>query len=295
MIEFNQLKHLVAIAKNKTISKAAEELLISQPGLTKSMQRLEEDLGLSLFNRKKNKIELNDNGLLAVEFAKKLLDGREEMIKELTKHNQNYLSFASCAPAPLWGIEYTFQTNTNSQFESYLIQDEQTLINGLENGDYSLIVLTHPLDNKNYICQEFLNESLYLSVPPAHPLAPFKEISFSDLDGQSVLLLSHIGFWNEVCKQMIPKSHLLFQDDPFVFNELTKMSALPIFKSNITIQRDSEEDNRILIPITDKEAHVNYYAIYPKDKKQFYQPLLKQIKDLDWKKTKDLPKVFNNQ
>lgn len=92
MIEFNQLKHLVAIAKNKTISKAAEELLISQPGLTKSMQRLEEDLGLSLFNRKKNKIELNDNGLLAVEFAKKLLDGREEMIKELTKHNQNYLS-----------------------------------------------------------------------------------------------------------------------------------------------------------------------------------------------------------
>lgn len=295
MIEFNQLEHLVAIAKNKTISKAAEELLISQPGLTKSMQRLEEDLGLSLFNRKKNKIELNDNGLLAVEFAKKLLDGREEMIKELTKHNQNHLSFASCAPAPLWGIEYTFQTNTNSQFESYLIQDEQTLINGLENGDYSLIVLTHPLDNKNYICQEFLNESLYLSVPPAHPLAPFKEISFSDLDGQSVLLLSHIGFWNEVCKQMIPESHLLFQDDPFVFNELTKMSALPNFKSDITMQRDSEEDNRILIPITDQEAHASYYAIYPKDKKQFYQPLLKQIKDLDWKKTKDLPKVFNNQ
>ena len=38
----------------------------------------------------------------------------------------------------------------------------------------------------------------------------------------------------------------------FVFNELTKMSALPNFKSNITIQRDNEEDNRILIPITDK-------------------------------------------
>ena len=73
------------------------------------------------------------------------------------------------------GSEYTFQTNTNSQFESYLIQDEQTLIDGLENGDYSSIVLTHPLDNKNYICQEFLNESLYLSVPPAHPLAPFKK------------------------------------------------------------------------------------------------------------------------
>ena len=58
MIEFNQLEHLVSITKNKTISKAAEELLISQPGLTRSMQRLEDDLGLSLFDRKKNKIEI---------------------------------------------------------------------------------------------------------------------------------------------------------------------------------------------------------------------------------------------
>ena len=234
MIEFNQLEHLVAIAKNKTISKAAEELLISQPGLTRSMQRLEDDLGLSLFDRKKNKIELNENGKLAVEFSQKLLAEREEMIKELTKLSQNHISFGSCAPAPLWGVEYALSNNIEAQIESTLVQDENILIEGLEKGDYSLIALHHPLQDKKYISQEFLNESLYLSVPPAHPLAPFKEISFSDLNGQSVLLLSRIGFWNEVCQRMIPESHLLFQDDPSVFNELTKMSALPNFRSNIT-------------------------------------------------------------
>ena len=254
MIEFNQLEHLVAIAKNKTISKAAEELLISQPGLTRSMQRLEDDLGLSLFDRKKNKIELNENGKLAVEFAQKLLAEREEMIKELTKLSQNHISFGSCAPAPLWGVEYALSNNIEAQIESTLVQDENILIEGLEKGDYSLIVLHHPLQDKKYISQEFLNESLYLSVPPAHPLAPFKEISFSDLNGQSVLLLSRIGFWNEVCQRMIPESHLLFQDDPSVFNELTKMSALPNFRSDITIQIEEAEDNRILIPITDNEA-----------------------------------------
>lgn len=290
MIEFNQLEHLVSIAKNKTISKAAEELLISQPGLTRSMQRLEDDLGLSLFNRKKNKIELNENGKLAVEFAQKLLDGREEMIKELTKLSQNHISFGSCAPAPLWGVEYALLNNTEAQIESTLVQDEKTLIEGLEKRDYSLIVLHHPLQDKKYISQEFLNESLYLSVPPAHPLAPFREISFSDLNGQSVLLLTRIGFWNKVCQRMIPESHLLFQDDPSVFNELTKMSALPNFRSNITIQREEAEDNRILIPITDPEAHVRYYAIYPKDKRNLFQPIIKQIKDIDWKKTKELSK-----
>ena len=278
MIEFNQLEHLVSIAKNKTISKAAEELLISQPGLTRSMQRLEDDLGLSLFNRKKNKIELNEN------------DGIEEIIKELTKLIQIHISFGSCAPAPLWCVEYALLNNTESQIESTLVQDEKTLIEGLEKGDYSLIVLHHPLQDKKYISQEFLNESLYLSVPPAHPLAPFREISFSDLNGQSVLLLTRIGFWNKVCQRMIPESHLLFQDDPSVFNELTKMSALPNFRSNITIQREEAEDNRILIPITDPEAHVRYYAIYPKDKRNVFQPIIKQIKNIDWKKTKELSK-----
>ena len=77
---------------------------------------------------------------------------------------------------------------------------------------------------------------------------------------------------------MIPESHLLFQDDPSVFNELTKMSALPNFRSGI------------LIPITDNEAHVSYYAIYPKDKRNLFKSIIKQIKDIDWKKTKELSK-----
>ena len=44
---------------------------------------------------------------------------------------------------------------------------------------------------------------------------------------------------------MIPESHLLFQDDPSVFNELTKMSALPNFRSNITIQREEAERKQL--------------------------------------------------
>ncbi len=288
MIEFNQLEHLIAIVENKTMSKAAEKLHISQPGLTRSIQRLENDLGLPLFNHKKNKIELNENGKLAIKYAKKLLENREEMIKELGKLSQSHISFGSIAPAPLWGVAYVLSKNNEIQVESTLEQNEDILIEELEKGNYSLIILNHPLDNNKYISQKFLDESLYLSVPPAHPLAPFKEVSFSDLNGQSVLLLSKIGFWTHICKTLLPDSHLLFQDDPSVFNELTKMSALPNFRSNITIQREKTEDNRILIPITDPQSHVSYYAIYPKDKKSLFQQRIKQIKTIDWKKTIEL-------
>ena len=59
MIEFYQLEQLVTIAKEGTLSKAAEVLLISQPALTRSIQRLEDDLNIKLFDRKKNKITFN--------------------------------------------------------------------------------------------------------------------------------------------------------------------------------------------------------------------------------------------
>lgn len=73
MIELVQLEQLVAIERCGTVSKAAEELHLSQPAISRSMQKLEGDLQVTLFERKKNKLTLNANGTLAVEYAAKVL------------------------------------------------------------------------------------------------------------------------------------------------------------------------------------------------------------------------------
>lgn len=88
MIEFYQLEQLLTIAKVGTISKAAEVLLISQPALTRSIQRLEDELGVQLFDRKKNKVELNANGKLAVELFEKLLNDKEKIVNTLQAYNK---------------------------------------------------------------------------------------------------------------------------------------------------------------------------------------------------------------
>lgn len=62
MIELEQLKQLIAFAKHGTLSKASENLYISQPALSRSIQKLEKTLGVELFDRKKNKMKLNKNG-----------------------------------------------------------------------------------------------------------------------------------------------------------------------------------------------------------------------------------------
>lgn len=287
MIEINQLEQLVTIVEAGTISKAAEILLISQPALTRSIQKLEAELGIKLFDRKKNKIILNDNGKLAIKYARNIIDETNKMVTQLHRYEQSKrnIMLGSCAPTPIWGLEYILnKLHHKMKIISELNSNEEVLIEGLKNHQYSLIVLPHPVKNNDYICIDLFEEHLYLSVPPAHPLALFKEISFDDLNGESVLLLSKIGFWNEICIKMIPQSHLLIQDDTDVFNEIVKSSALPNFKSNITMKYESKELNNILIPIKDKEAKVIYYAVYKKENSELFTSLKQEFDNIDWRK-----------
>lgn len=286
MVEFNQLEQFVTIAKEGTISKAAEILLISQPALTRSMQRLEEDLDVKLFNRKKNKVTLNETGELALEKIIELLDHRDRTIKIIQSFENSKLciNIGSCAPAPIWALNHLFKNKYPlMNITDCINSDESKLLEGLSNHELSIIVLNHPVNNDIYECKSLFEEHLYLSVPPAHPLALFKEITFDDLNGESVLLYSKIGFWNEICIKKIPESHLLIQNDTSVFNELTKASALPNFRSNITMLREGDEKHRISIPITDSEAHTMYYAIYHKNNRQLFEFIQENIDKINWK------------
>lgn len=287
MIEFYQLEQLVTIAKAGTISKAAEILHISQPGLTRSIQRLEESLGVKLFDRKKNKISLNDTGKMAVKYAQNIIDEKNSFIIQLQRYDQikHVISIGSCAPAPIWGLSHIFNKHySEMKINHHMEAHENLLIEGLKKNQYSIIVLTHPLNDSDYKSVELFEEYLYLSVPPAHPFALFQELAFEDLDGESVLLFSKIGFWNDVCIKMIPQSHLLIQQDADTFMELTRLSALPIFRSNITINREAPEKNRISIPISNPEACATYYAIYHKSQHNLFKIIENEIKNLDWEK-----------
>lgn len=74
MIELEQLEQLVVFAEEGTLSAAAAKLHISQPTLTRTMQSLENEFRVALFARKKNKLVLNENGVLAVLLIIPILD-----------------------------------------------------------------------------------------------------------------------------------------------------------------------------------------------------------------------------
>ncbi len=73
-MEFNQVKIFVAVAQKNSFSKAAEELFISQPTVTSNVQKLENELGIKLINRKSKNISLTEGGILFYRYALELVN-----------------------------------------------------------------------------------------------------------------------------------------------------------------------------------------------------------------------------
>lgn len=106
MIELYELRQFVAFADAGTLSEAAEILHLSQPALSRNMKKLEEDLGITLFERKKNKLDLNQNGIYVLGLAKKLLEEADSFTakaRDFDRRNRT-ISLGTCAPAPVWTL-----------------------------------------------------------------------------------------------------------------------------------------------------------------------------------------------
>ena len=106
MIEFEHLFQFVAFGMYGTLSKTAEILHVSQPTLTRNMKLLEKEFGVILFARSKNHIALNENGLLAIKEARKILSEIEVMTDKVRQldRSRHTLSLGSCCPLSCHGL-----------------------------------------------------------------------------------------------------------------------------------------------------------------------------------------------
>ena len=263
MFELYQLEQLLAVAECGTLSNAAEQLHISQPALSRSMQRLEAELQVNLFTRQKNKIELNENGQMAVDYARKIMEQSQDMISRIQAFDRSRRTIlvGACAPAPLWEIPPLLSGLYPDMTISSEMRENDVLLQGLRNDVYQLIILPYPVEEPGISCVKYGEEHLYFSLPPAHPLSGSKGLYMKDLNGETMLLRNRLGFWRDVTDQKMPDTRFLEQEDA-AFEELVKFSALPSFATDVVLRREGNPVNRINIPILDDEANVTYYCLY---------------------------------
>ena len=102
MIDIYMLEQLKVFAEEGTLSRAAEVLNTSQPSLTRSMKRLEEELGVTIFSRSKNRLELTKTGEMAASYAARIISVTEDFSTRVRAYDRSLktISIGYCAPVP---------------------------------------------------------------------------------------------------------------------------------------------------------------------------------------------------
>lgn len=275
MLNLAELEQFCVFAEAGTLAKAAEKLHISQPTITRSMQHLERDFGASLFKRERNRIELNETGQLALEYAKKILFDTDKAVNSVRAFDQSLrtIIIASCAPAPLWSLLPALSDNYREKTISSQILPFADILHIVKNEHCALGVLPFASPDPSLLDQAYLRENLSVCVPKNQELSHYNELSLADLNGFNCLLRDHIGFWTDLVRTKMPSSRFLIQTDEFAFLELIRSSTLLCFTTNLADLANDILAERKIIPITDSEAQITYHLICRKEK----QMLLKNI------------------
>lgn len=279
MTEIHLLEQFVAFAECGTLLAAAERLHTSQPALTRSMKKLEADLSVSLFTRTKNHLALNETGLHAAEYARRVLEADQDFETRVRAFDRSLhtISIGFCAPVP----QTVLTPMINSIFDGMTISadmmDDADFPEKLEKGTYQLAVTHYRPEGSLFHSKKCGHEDLFISLAPGNPLTFYPKIHLKDLDGLSILLLSRIGFWANVHRAKTPNSNYLLQIDGMAFAELVTNSSYPAFSSSYYIRRRDVIPGRVNVAIADLECHTDFYLVCLASEKKKYKALFDMV------------------
>lgn len=205
-MELLQFRYFLEAARYENLTRAAEDLHIAQPALSQSIMRLENELGVKLFDRKNHRISLNAQGKLLEKRLIPLMESIDNLKDELwesvySSERTIYLNFFAAS---------TFITNCIIAYRE-LHPDIRFQVSQLEmTAACDIHIDSRPATQKNAadgkyllpeeaIRQEILPEQIFLAVPAASPLASKKSVDLRELKEEGYIRLGHGWQLREIC------------------------------------------------------------------------------------------------
>lgn len=214
-----ELKFIVSVARERNFRRAAEKCFVTQPALSLGIKKLEDELGLLIFERGRNEVAVTEVGEKIIEQANRVLE-EADRIKELAAQGNDQL----VGPIKL-GVIYSTGPYLLPEIIPVLretapqmpLDVEENLTANLEiqlkSGMIDAAIIALPFDIPGIRVQPLYDESFVVAVPVQHPWAKRKAISAEELSNEKVLLLnSGHCFSNQVvqaCPQLSRKGEVM--------------------------------------------------------------------------------------
>ncbi len=193
----SELRFVVSLARERNFRKAAEKCFVSQPALSLAIKKLEEELGLLLFERSRSKVTVTSVGQLIINQANVVLDEAEK-IKELSRQGDRQLSYPfslgliySIAPYLLPLIIPILRRDLPEMPLEVEENITKNLEENLKKGSLDAAIIALPFEKPGIECVHLYDEPFEVIVPINHVLAQNQSLSAKELGREKVMLLDN--------------------------------------------------------------------------------------------------------
>jgi DNA-binding transcriptional LysR family regulator len=191
------LASFVVLAEELHFTRAARRLNVAQPALTKHVQQLEAEIGVTLFVRDRRSVRLTANGELLVDRAKAVLDGSrnfEETAAAIRAGAGGRLRVGFTPTAPYLALPAVVRLLRRNHPEIECILRESSSadqLHALEAGALDVGILRPPAAPRSgLVCRPFSEERFVAVLPPDHRLSRRKEVALADLAADPFILVA---------------------------------------------------------------------------------------------------------
>lgn len=256
-MELLQLRYFQTTAKLEHITKAAQELNVSQPALSQTISRLEEDLGVPLFNREGRNIYLNDFGKAFLNRVNRIFqelnDGKRELL-DLQESLEQSISITIALPYILPHLIVDFLKIYPKIKINQSIANTNEMKILLENSEVDFCFFTEEIHGEEIEWVTLIEEEIFLSVPPNHHLATRTSISLEEVANETFInRTSGYGFrdlTDQFCAQAGFKPYTPIElEEAGAILRLVEMGMGLSFTPELSLLRYSSP-NTVEIPIT---------------------------------------------
>lgn len=221
-MDIRQLEYFVEVARQKSFSKAADILYISQPSISKYIRELENELGVALLYRNTKSVELTDYGEAILEQAQQIISSFQNITGQLEEVSKLRTGKIHIGLPPITGVTALAHLLGNFKKEYPNIEinfyefGSKKIEAAIQEGLLDIGVICVPSDNNGvYEMLPFVKDPLKIIMHANHPLAKQTEVHYSDLTNEKfVLYSSDFGLHDTImerCWQAGFNPHVIFK------------------------------------------------------------------------------------
>lgn len=275
-MRIEDIRLFVTVARLKNFTIAANENFITQSALSRSITRIENEIGQKLLIRNTHFVELTEAGELTLKMGMEMLRQYNSYLEHMEKIKAGQTG--ALRLAEIYYAMDRYLSKTLGEFKriypdvatEIMPKEPQEVLKAVQNRDADLgftISYFQPSPNNEFQYVHIATEKIYMIFPESHPLSTREEIQLEDLDNEVLLCLSNEKTTFEYISSLM-KERSIFPKRIHLCNRASYYSAEILAENAFTFipecMREHPHRGLAIRPLTE-EIYAHYYYLYRKD------------------------------